>query len=675
MAKSRCVLMVIVLLFLLIPSQRTGAENQIEAAIQSVGFSQVEAGDNHTCAISASGASVCWGKNLHWELGTVTPTENYPFPIRPQNLTDTASEIAAAYNHSCLINAQGTWCWGYGWWGQMGDGENTNNQTPNQVIGFDNPLLISAGGDTTCGVNTSGEAYCWGNGLHGQMGNGTWVDINVIPVPVSLTGLEVSKISVGAAVCAVTSAGAAYCWGRDNYGQLGNDAPLADSNVPVLVNGFSSGMADISAGILHTCGLTTGGAVWCWGYGEEGYLGNGEYGEGADSPIPVQVTDLTSGVSDIACGNYHSCAVHNGTVKCWGYGGYGALGDGTYEDRYTPVPVVGLAGTAVAVSVGTSHSCALLEDGTIQCWGYNSEGQLGIGIVDYNVYSPQTVPNDIGNVIGGLSYSGDQPTWHEIIVSAHLSPDLPPEAYSASAISSQNNLTALPDGTMYGLGSLPDGDYYLSAFLDVDDSGSWPPGATEPIGWYDADVDGNPDPVTITGGANLSGYDIELLDPVVESFTLTITVDPVGGGTVLVSPEQETYGAGEEVTLTATAEPGWTFAGWTGDATGLTNPLIVVMDSDKNITANFTQDEYSLTVNVDPADSGSVLVNPIKDSYHYGDQVSLTATAEPDWDFINWSGYVDSSDNPLFITILGNTNITANFKQVIFKSYLPLIVR
>ena len=99
------------------------------------------------------------------------------------------------------------------------------------------------------------------------------------------------------------------------------------------------------------------------------------------------------------------------------------------------------------------------------------------------------------------------------------------------------------------------------------------------------------------------------------------------------------------------------------------------MDSDKNITANFTQDEYSLTVNVDPADSGSVLVNPIKDSYHYGDQVSLTATAEPDWDFINWSGYVDSSDNPLFITILGNTNITANFKQVIFKSYLPLIVR
>jgi uncharacterized repeat protein (TIGR02543 family) len=421
------------------------------------------------------------------------------------------------------------------------------------------------------------------------------VDRNPTPLLVSLTGLEVSKISVGAAhVCAVTTGGAAYCWGRDNYGQLGNDAPLADSNVPVVVSGFSSGMADISAGTLHTCGLTTGGAVWCWGYGEEGYLGNGGYGEGANSPVPVQVTDLTSGVSDIACGNYHSCAVQGETVKCWGYNGYGALGDGTNDDRNTPVPVVGLVGTPVAVSVGRLHSCALLDDGTIQCWGYNSEGQLGIGVVDYNVYSPQTVPNDIGNVIGGLSYSGDQPTWHEIIVSAHLSPEDPPIGYSATAKISQNNLTALPDGTMYGLGSLPDGDYYLSAFLDVDDSGSWPPGATEPIGWYDANADGNPDLVTITGGANLSGYDIELLDPVAESFTLTVSVDPVGSGTVAVLPDQATYTSGTEVTLTATAEPGWTFTGWDGDASGDVNPLTIIMDANKSITAHFTEETFEL---------------------------------------------------------------------------------
>lgn len=594
MSKSRCVLMVIILLFVLIPSQSTGAENQIEAAIQSVGFSQIEAGDKHTCAVTASGASVCWGKNTTRELGTFTPAENYPFPIRPQDLTDTASAITGAVNHSCLINAQGTWCWGYGWWGQMGDGEAAQNQTPGQVIGFANPLLISAGGNTTCGVNTSGQAYCWGNGLQGQMGNGTWVDINSTPVPVSLTGLEVSKISVGAAhVCAVTTGGAAYCWGKGTDGQLGNGSWI-NSNLPVLVSGFGSGMADISAGALHTCGLTTGGAVWCWGYGEEGYLGNGNYGEGADSPIPVQVTDLTSGVSDIACGNYHSCAVQGGAVKCWGYNGYGALGDGTYEDRYTPVPVVGLAGPAVAVSVGRSHSCALLEGGTIQCWGYNSEGQLGIGVVAPHVYAPQTIPNDIGNVIGGLSYSGDQPTWHEIIVSAHLSPEDPPVGYSATAISSQNNLTALPDGTMYGLGSLPDGDYYLSAFLDVDDSGAWPPGATEPIGWYDANADGNPDPVTISGGANLSGYDIELLDPVAESFTLTVSVDPVGSGTVTVLPDQATYTSGTEVTLTATANPGWTFTGWDGDASGDVNPLTIIMDANKSITAHFTEETFGL---------------------------------------------------------------------------------
>jgi len=661
MSKSRCVLLVIVLLFVLIPFQRTIAENQIDVSPQSVGFSQIEAGDRHTCAITASGASVCWGKNSTRELGTLTPVENYPFPIRPQDMTDTASAITGATNHSCLINAQGTWCWGFGYYGQMGDGEAAQNQTPDQVIGFANPLLISAGGNTTCGVNESGQAYCWGSGGYGEMGNGTSAWINTSPVLVSLLGLEISKISVGYFhVCAVTSAGAAYCWGRDNYGQLGNDPPLADSNLPVLVSGFGSGMEDISAGTLHTCGLTTGGAVWCWGYGEEGYLGNGVL---ENSPVPVQVTDLTSGVSDIACGNYHSCAVHNGTVKCWGYGGYGALGDGTYDDQYTPVPVVGLGGTAVAVSVGRLHSCALLDNGTIKCWGYNSEGQLGIGVVDPQVYPPQTVPNDIGNVIGGLSYSGDQPTWHEIIVTAHETPDGPPISSFPTSSNNPISIAALLDGTMYGLGSLPDGDYYISAFLDVDDSGSWPPGSTEPIGWYDVDADGNPDPVTITSGAALYGYDIELLDPVVENFTLTITVDPVGSGTVLVSPEQETYGAGEEVTLTATANPGWTFTGWTGDASGLTNPLTLVMNGDKNITANFTQDEYTLTINVDPADSGSVLVEPLEITYNYGEEVSLTAIANPGWTFTGWTGDATGLNNPLTLVMNGDKNIIANFTQ------------
>jgi len=315
----------------------------------------------------------------------------------------------------------------------------------------------------------------------------------------------------------------------------------------------------------------------------------------------------------------------------------------------------------------------LLDDGTIQCWGYNSEGQLGIGVVDYNVYSPQTVPNDIGNVIGGLSYSGDQPTWHEIIVSAHLSPEDPPLGYSATAKISQNNLTALPDGTMYGLGSLPDGDYYLSAFLDVDDSGSWPPGATEPIGWYDANADGNPDLVTITGGANLSGYDIELLDPVAESFTLTVSVDPVGSGTVAVLPDQATYTSGTEVTLTATAEPGWTFTGWDGDASGDVNPLTIIMDANKNITATFSQDQYTLTVT--PIGSGSVDIDPVQTTYTYGTEVSLTATAEPGWTFTGWDGDASGDVNPLTIIMDANKSITAHFTEETFELFLPLILR
>lgn len=214
MSKHLSVLMAVLLVLVALPIGNSVAEDHVAVTPQSVGFAHVEAGDYHTCAITASGASVCWGNNLHWELGTITPDETYPFPIRPQGMTDTALAITGATNHSCLINAQGTWCWGYGYYGQMGDGEAAQNQTPGLVTGFDNPALISAGGNTTCGLNESGEAYCWGSGGYGEMGNGTAEWVNPSPVLVSIPELETSKISAGYFhVCAVTNGGAAYCWG------------------------------------------------------------------------------------------------------------------------------------------------------------------------------------------------------------------------------------------------------------------------------------------------------------------------------------------------------------------------------------------------------------------------------------------------------------------------------
>lgn len=343
-------------------------------------------------------------------------------------LEDNALKISSGDSHGCLMNTLGeTWCWGSGSYGQLGDGETDHEGFPVQVVSFTDPLLISAGGNTTCGVDMFNQAFCWGAGGYGQMGNGTNLTINLSPVAVSIG--NVVKISAGGAsqVCAITIAGAAYCWGADSFGQLGNGAPLADSNLPVQVTGLGAGtMAEIAGGGLFTCGLTTGGGVKCWGYNADGELGNNST---TDSPIPVNVSGLSSGVSAIAAGEYHSCALMaaDGSVKCWGYNGDGQLGDGTDINRLIPVAVVGLSAPAIAISAGGNHTCAILNDGTMECWGDNSEGQLGIGDDDPDlVLNPVSVIDEIGSVIGTVTYTGAQPNWHKIYVTLHENLEDPP---------------------------------------------------------------------------------------------------------------------------------------------------------------------------------------------------------------------------------------------------------
>ena len=389
----------------------------------------------------------------------------------------------------------------------MGDGEIDHEGFPVQVVNFPNPSLISAGYYTTCGVNTSDQAYCWGLGAYGQMGNGTNTIHNYSPVAVTIGA--VSKISAGGAyqICAITTLGAAYCWGADTWGQLGNGTPLADSNLPVQVTGLGNGtMSDIAGGGLFTCGLTVGGGVKCWGYNGDGELGNNST---TNSPVPVDVSGLSGGVSAIDAGDYHACALMaaDGSVKCWGYNGYGQIGDGTSDNnRLVPVPVVGLDAPAIAISAGGNHTCALLNDGTIQCWGDNSEGQIGIGDDDPDIaLTPETVIDEIGSVMGTVTYAGTHPTWHNIYVTLHESLMDPP--FASYWIYVDN---------LYAFGGLPDQTFYISAFMDVDNDGGGPPDPWEPIGWYDGpDAGSEPDLVSIVDGANFYDLNFELFDPAV----------------------------------------------------------------------------------------------------------------------------------------------------------------
>ena len=143
----------------------------------------------------------------------------------------------------------------------------------------------------------------------------------------------------------------------------------------------------------------------------------------------------------------------------------------------------------------------------------------------------------------------------------------------------------------------------------------------------------------------------------------TLSVEVIGGGSVTKDPDQAGYLYGDEVTLTAEANPSWTFEGWSGDASGSDNPLTITILEDTSITATFTQAEYTLAVDATPVGSGMVWVDPVKATYHYGDEVTLTPLAIPGWSFSVWGGDASGSENPLIITITGDTSITATFTQ------------
>jgi alpha-tubulin suppressor-like RCC1 family protein len=335
----------------------------------------------HTCALTRGGGVKCWGSNDNGQLGDGTTT-NRLTAVNVTGLTSGVRAIAAGGDHSCALTAGGgVKCWGSNVQGQLGDGTTTNRSTAVDVAGLTSGVTaIAAGQQHTCALTSGGGVKCWGWNWAGQLGDGTTTDRLTA---VDATGLTsgVSAIAAGGShTCALTSGGGVKCWGRNESGQLG-DGTTADRLTAVGVIGLTAGVSAIAAGGSHTCALTSGGGAKCWGWNGRGQLGDGTT---TNRLTAVDVTGLTSGVSAIAAGDVHTCArTGGGGVKCWGWNEYGQVGDGTTTDRLTAVEVMGLTTGTSAIAAGSWHSCALTSLGGVECWGDTSFGQLGDGTSDH----------------------------------------------------------------------------------------------------------------------------------------------------------------------------------------------------------------------------------------------------------------------------------------------------
>ena len=308
-------------------------------------------------------------------LPTPTPTPT-PVPI-------VASTIAAGAAHTCaLTSAGGVRCWGANGHGQLGNGTTMDSASPVDVPSLSAGVsAISAGGNHACVLTTGGAVKCWGANSNGQLGNGTITDS---AIPVEVTGLSSGIAAVSAGfdhTCALTTGGGVKCWGYNGNAQLGNGTAI-DSSTPVDVIGLSTGVAAISMGGNFSCSLTTGGGVQCWGGNFWGELGAGTETKTPPYGIatPVGAIGLGSGVVAITGGLVHACALTNaGGVKCWGYNQHGQLGNGSMNGSATPGDVNGLSTGVAAISAGGESACALTNGGFVRCWGQNDSGQLGDG--------------------------------------------------------------------------------------------------------------------------------------------------------------------------------------------------------------------------------------------------------------------------------------------------------
>ena len=381
------------------------------------------AGSHHTCAILDNGEVSCWGGGGDGQLGYGNTDsigdDETPDSAGAVNLGAgrTATSITAGNNHTCAILDNGeVSCWGNGGDGQLGYGNTDSigdDETPDSAGAVNlgagrTATSITAGQFHTCAILDNGEVSCWGGGGDGQLGYGNTDSIGDDETPDSAgavnlgAGRTATSITAGNNhTCAILDNGELICWGSGAYGQLGygNTDRIGVDETPDSAGAVNLGAGrtatSITAGQFHTCAILDNGQVSCWGSGAFGKLGYGNTDRIGDDETPDSAGAVNLGAgrtaTSITAGQYHTCAIlDNGEVSCWGYGGTGALGYGNSDwigDDETPDSAgavnLGAGRTAASITAGSYYTCAILDNGEVSCWGLGGTGALGYGNTDW----------------------------------------------------------------------------------------------------------------------------------------------------------------------------------------------------------------------------------------------------------------------------------------------------
>ena len=352
----------------------------VRIKFEAFAVTEVAAGGAHSCALYNDGTIKCWGVGNFGQLGDGNSSLKELSPVAVSGINN-AIQVATGVEYTCaLLDDNTIKCWGKGNFGQPGNGSvGVNESLPVAVSGITNAVQISSGHYHACALLDDGGIKCWGLGAHGQMGNGGRTVQN--PLPIAVSGItNAIQVSAGAThTCALLNDGSIKCWGQGSQGQLGNGSVAGDHSLPVAVSGITSA-TQITMGGRHSCALLSDNSIKCWGFGYYGQLGDGSEGMAGTKSLPVSVSGINT-ASTVSAGGFHTCAqLNDGTVNCWGRNNFAQMGNGAAgPSQLPPGPVSGIT-TASKTFAGHIHTCSILSDASVKCWGYGDGGWLGNGI-------------------------------------------------------------------------------------------------------------------------------------------------------------------------------------------------------------------------------------------------------------------------------------------------------